>query len=558
MSSQKSKFLRENKQAHVEVCAEDELLFLSEYVPLAVEAGWTKTEWESAIKKEATQFKKRKEEEERQRRREEKRAKIEAMKDELPDDVPFFKVGDYAEMAEKLVQILAREAGGEEPAYHADGLWSYDETSKLWVEETHHEISARLQAWSGRAFVESTDPNKGPAPLKVNNVNTPIEFAKALPTRWGRGMFGETSWLSSGERGIGFENLFMAAVRAGDRWDVVERAAGPENRARFGYHFPLDLAGESGKFLEFVDSLFAGAEDKEQRIGVLQEHLGACIMGIAPMFNKALILYGPPGTGKGTLLNIVSQCMPDHPSAIQPKDFDDPQMLATLAKARLNVVNELSYEDMSDANAVKRVVSGDLLTAKEVYQRPFSFRPDAGHLITANVGQLPSVPNADNAFWDRWLCVPMENRFRDTDGEKRGIVESITGADVQGVVSWMIKGAIRLCKNNGYTGCPSGEEVLSAWAGRANSVTAFIEECISEVTETSAANWPKLRDIYNAYTSWAKISGYRSPVSYTTFKDRAESLGRFKVSDGHRFKGSIKSEIRHRIDEEEYPGRGRF
>lgn len=543
-------FLQKHKAKHVEICLESELRFLAECVPEAVAAGWTKTEWSSAIKKEATEEKKRRKEEDEARERRIRALERQKVLESLPDDVPTFQVGDYAEMADCIVKRLAEEAGGEPPAYHADQLYAYNPDFGLWEQVHEHELSSRMQAWSGRALVDQGEDKK-PRPLQVNNVNTPIAFAKALPSRWGRGIEGKTSWLSAGDRGIAFENCFMAAHRAKGRWDIVSLPPGAENRAMYGYRFPLDLTRKSGTFQDFIDSLFDGAEDKEERIALIQEHLGACIMGLAPMFNKALILYGPPGTGKGTFLNIVSQCMPDEPSAVQPKDFDDPQMLASLAKTRLNVVNELSYQDMSDANAVKRIVSGDLVEAKEVYQKPFSFSPDAGHIITANTGQLPSVPNADDAFWDRWVAVPMENRFRDTVDEKRGLVEAITGEDIQGAVSWMIRGAIRLCENNGFTHCPSGMEVIREWEGSASSVAAFISECVSDVTDATASNWPLVSDVYQIYRAWAKMSGYKNPMASRSFSTRINAMGYYKRSQGSRFKGTIKAEARQLIDDYE-------
>lgn len=515
--------------------------------------GWNKTEWVEAVKQRAdaiNQKEKEKEEENEKRAAElerdrKKRALAEA-------GLAPFAIGDYAEMAQRMCYHLANESNGEPVASHNEKIWKYKPEFGRWELVTDKDLSCRFQEWSAKAYVET---EKGKLqPIKINNVSTPINMMLSLPNRpgWERGELVDgnkvKSWLSTGPIGVAFRDCFVTAKQYGDGYDVQVTEKSPDNRARFGYNFDYGANEKPGAFLEFIGQLFDGADDREERIQLVKEYLGCCLLGLATHMNKALILYGPPGTGKGTFLKIAGRCMPDSASAVQPKDWDEPQMLAQLADTRLNVINEISYHDIKDANAIKRIVSGDMVTGKNVYEKPFEFEPECGHIITSNEGQLPSVSNADLAFWDRFICVPMENRFRDTDTERRGIVEAVLKEDIAGAVRWMVEGAIQATQRGGYTGCPSGRMVINEWKGNVNSAAQFITHCTSPVKDASTVNWPLLTDVYESYQNWCKIAGFRKPVSRQGFKNQAVQMEMYGESDGQRFGGTINKTTRDEID----------
>jgi hypothetical protein len=60
----------------------------------------------------------------------------------------------------------------------------------------------------------------------------------------------------------------------------------------------------------FVHSLFEGCDDADARILLLQEFFGASIGGLAPRFQKCLVLHGPGGNGKSQVLAVLEGLLP--------------------------------------------------------------------------------------------------------------------------------------------------------------------------------------------------------------------------------------------------------
>lgn len=553
----KIQFRNDHFEDHVTKYLEDPT-FLEIAGDIAKENGWSKTTWMASVKKRAREIQKERKEQEKRKAEEAAQARVQEMED--AEGVKVFDRGDYAELAAELCDEIARENAGEAPAFHADMLWRYIDEAGLWRPISDKDLSCKVQGWAGLSYIRVDTPSgEKLKALRFNDTDKIVKMAKAKPNAYGRGEVGDRrtkeTWLSGGDRGIAFSNYFVVAESDGAKLSIQFRQNDPDNRATFGYSFAFQTgATQGGAFEEFLHEIFDGAPDKLDRIECLQQYCGACLMGIAPKMNKALLLHGPPGTGKGTLLSIIASLMPDGACSVQPKDWDDPQMLAELAGRRLNVINELSYDDLSDANAVKRIVSGDLVTAKVVYSPPFSFSPECGHIITANEDQLPSVRNADQAFWDRWLAIPVENRFRDSTKEKRGIVESMTGAEAERAVSWMVHGAMQLTDAGRFTTAETGEAVIDQWRGVANNPTRFISEALvpmHEVEPDAATRDGMTADeIYPFYRAWCSESGYRA-ANKGTLTQALRASGYYVRVNGSRFTVRVTAKVRSWHDEAE-------
>ena len=492
-------------------------------------------DWEGALKKY-----------EREKRAEKTRKRIAELADQ---NVPHFWRADQAEVAEKLCDMFVQKSG-EPPAYEFSMLQAYTSNKGIWQEVSDARLSVTIQNWAGNAMVGEPEDAKT---FRCDQVKTAIEFAKARPIMWGQG----EGWLADAPKGIGFTDCFLRAAIEKGRWEMKVLPKSAENRARFGFSFPIKKRPESPRFDRFIEQLFEGAEDAMEREWLVQEQIAASLFGVAPSFNRALILYGPGGCGKSTLLNIISAAFPEGSvSAIQPQNWSEGPSLAQLANARVNIVSEMSVGDLRDINAVKAVISGDTVQAEPKYKNPFSFRPDAGHIFTANENRLPSVSDADPPFWDRWHIVPFENKFRDTDAEDRTISKSIIDEELPGVLAWIIEGAKRLFEQGKYTRCPSGDAVFVEWTNTSNNVALFYDECTTrlEIIDVKST-LPLITDIYEDYKTWTKITSHRA-CSRSTFGERTKSLGLHVHSGGKRARCHLKTSFQDELDSREQKARG--
>ena len=170
------------------------------------------------------------------------------------------------------------------------------------------------------------------------------------------------------------------------------------------------------------------------------------MLGIAPRFQRALVLYGPRGTGKSTFLKVLGALFKPLGAAalasVDPKDWINDNHAARLMGARLNVVGELDPSYLLGQARFKTIVDGDALTTCEKYQQATRWYPRCAHAFAAN--ELPMVPNADPSFWDRWVVLGLDRHFRGTTDEVVGLGEEIVLGELPGVVAWAVTGAQRL------------------------------------------------------------------------------------------------------------------
>jgi putative DNA primase/helicase len=80
-----------------------------------------------------------------------------------------------------------------------------------------------------------------------------------------------------------------------------------------------------------------------------------------------------------------------------------------------NICPDLPGERLTDSSIFKSITGCDRITGELKYRNSFEFTPFVRLLFSAN--QLPSSRDASSAYFDRWVIVPLENSFRNTERE---------------------------------------------------------------------------------------------------------------------------------------------
>ena len=108
-------------------------------------------------------------------------------------------------------------------------------------------------------------------------------------------------------RGIAFRNGFLRLI---DQKVLAFAQHDMRHLARWGYEFEYDPSAACPQWIAFLHETFEGAKDAEQRIACLQEYAGACVLGIATNYHRALVALGQGANGKGVTLSVFSGLMP--------------------------------------------------------------------------------------------------------------------------------------------------------------------------------------------------------------------------------------------------------
>lgn len=323
-------------------------------------------------------------------------------------------------------------------------------------------------------------------------------------------------------RGLAFRNAFVRLVNGA--LALVEHS--PANRALHWIDAHAEPNPTCPRFDQFLDDVLRpkdGFQDFTQRKAALLQWLGIALLGLAPSFGKALLVHGAGGTGKSTLLEIISELwLSDLRSSFPFHALEDKFDRARLAGKRLNVCGELPSADAKSVEMIKAIITGrDEIEARHLYERGFSFRPEAAHVFAAN--QLPIINDPSGAFYDRFLILCMQNRFRGTQEENRSLAKDIIATELGAIALKALMAAIDAIQENHIVEPASSIAALEDWRGSSEPVHMWLAECCKVDPTLTSGGMPG-SDAYSHFKEWLARNGYRT-VSVQDFATRLRSMG---------------------------------
>src|SRR5262249_41354018 len=86
----------------------------------------------------------------------------------------------------------------------------------------------------------------------------------------------------------------------------------PEHRGTVGLSMPYDTTAQPRRFEGFLREVFKPdtKDDADAKIELIQQFVGACLVGVATQFQAALVLVGSGANGKSVLIKIVQALFP--------------------------------------------------------------------------------------------------------------------------------------------------------------------------------------------------------------------------------------------------------
>ena len=147
---------------------------------------------------------------------------------------------------------------------------------------------------------------------------------------------------------------------------------------------------------KFLEDILQPDKDKAERILFMQEWFGLSLIPDTS-HEKALILVGDGSNGKSVLLSVWQELLgSDNYSAIDLSDITNEQYIAQLIGKLLNISSDVRSESQLDTGLFKKLVSGEVVTGKEIYQRPITFVNHARLALATN--SLPFLKEGGHAI----------------------------------------------------------------------------------------------------------------------------------------------------------------
>ena len=261
-----------------------------------------------------------------------------------------------------------------------------------------------------------------------------------------------------------------------------------------------------------LDEVFIGATST---IEAVQRLLGYTLTGLS-IEEVLVVAHGFGANGKSVFGNVVHHIMGGYSSvaassllvARGANDTGPRDDLAALVGARHVSINELQAGDKLDERTVKVLAGREPISARRLYGNSFTFMPTFTPWLRTN--HKPIIQGTDDGIWRRLVLLPFQRQF--SEGEKDPWLEQKLLAERDGILAWMIEGAVRYLKD-GLNPSVAMRAELSTYRNDSDLLAVFLEEC----TEAAQGNKVKQQDLYTAWKGWCTDNGisYGAKASFT-------------------------------------------
>ena len=458
-----------------------------------------------------------------------------------------FELADDVEIAKRTVQVFGTDFGGQfYPPVCCNGMfWRYDALYGIWQKISTTDVARIMSDIWWRHPRLTTRGGQMPLQLSSNKVQS---ILRMLTYQTESPAF----FTSVDVAGIGMRNGFLTVLDG--RIRLIESA--PQWRCNSYIDANFDENADCPLWKRYLDDVMkpvydhaptedeivAAEQDAQKKKDLLQEFVGACVMGIAWRFQKCLVLYGTGGNGKSVFTNVVARLFDENSvCSVPPHDWTDKFRPQIMVGARVNLVSELPERDIADGERFKAVTVGDAITVERKYGDPVTAPITAGHIFSCNA--LPHANDTSDGFWRRFLLVTFARRFHGTASQDVSLDRRIIENEIPGIARWALEGAIRLQRNNQYSEPDESRARLVEWRDASDPMKSFILGATimdSPVPTTTPAG-----DMYKVYAHWCRENGH-TPLSSTKFGAKIKQhLKMRRTRAGIAYETAIASAYRH-------------
>lgn len=349
-----------------------------------------------------------------------------------------------------------------------------------------------------------------------------------------------TGYFNSPAPGVVFQDCVVKVDF--DRKQISKTSHSPSHRLRskMGFAYGVDR-GDPVEFLKILRRDFLDDVDAEEKIQLLREFIGACLLGIQTRYDCCLVFLGSGANGKSLLIEVISSLFPPEAvSTISPQDLRSEYYVAVLDGKRLNTTTEMPSSTIASSDKFKAIISGDKITARKPHCEPIEFKPQAGHIFACNT--LPKVEDTSAGFWRRIVVLEFKQDLR-ASGMTRPELMALVDPEKPSIAAWAIQGALDLVRRGGYTSLASSEALIESWRGRGMGESvgdwatqrptdkAIDDAGFGEVGPDAAwyrKNWSPAEKLFSDYAAWCRSNKHIS-VSHIEFGRILLKMGYRKV-----------------------------
>lgn len=274
-------------------------------------------------------------------------------------------------------------------------------------------------------------------------------------------------------------------------------------------NFIYDPSARSDLFIQFMDEIMNGDKEKIKYIQIL---LGSSMLGENPAEEFHLFYGITTRNGKSTLLGVVEFLFGDYACSINPESLaqakDASGRTASGDIARLDGIRFLHCSELPkrmklNVELIKKMTGGDVLTARHLYEREFSFVPVFNLFVNTNY--LPIV--LDNSLFTsgRVKIVTFDRHFEPHEQDLKLKSKLRSPENLSGIANWLLEGLKMYHEQGDRYIVP--DSVLAATADymdKSDKLQTFLDDQMTKEEDGCVS----AKALYDAYAQWCKENGY--------------------------------------------------
>jgi len=268
-----------------------------------------------------------------------------------------------------------------------------------------------------------------------------------------------------------------------------------------------DPNATSPLFEKFIGEIMQGDAEKTE---YLQKALGYALTADTH-YETSFMLYGATKrNGKSTLMSTIMYALGDYGLDMKPetlavkKNQDSRQASGDLARldgCRFLNVSEPPKRMLLDITLLKQMTGRDPITARNLYEREFTFYPK--FKLFMNTNHLPLITDDDLFASDRINIITFDRHFKAIEQDKTLKNRLITPENISGIFNWCLQGLHKFIND----GLEPPKVIVAAtedYRNDSDKVGKFIADCLEKTPGQNC----KAGDVYFLYQVWCAESGY--------------------------------------------------
>jgi putative DNA primase/helicase len=276
-----------------------------------------------------------------------------------------------------------------------------------------------------------------------------------------------------------------------------------------GFHPDADCP----RWRKFMATIFSG---DAERVAFVQRALGYSLVTDVSG-DSVFFCYGSGRNGKSTMFEVLRKIWGDYLVQLPieallsqnrgARDLTGSAEVTRLHGARIAWTSEIPEDRRLNEALVKDLTGGDTITARRLYQNPFTFSPTHKLWMTGN--HQPEIRGIDEGIWRRIHLIPFDHQFpRDGEPSYRDRASVLAELETEGpgILNWLLEG-LQKYREQGLNPPAVVRRATEHYRKESDVLADFIEErCVQgpQLTVTSA-------DLWNAYVTFC--SGGRPAYS---------------------------------------------